>query len=148
MTLTAPKIDACVQETTFNLDKAIPNDIKTKNIVAYVSKKVVFSKYPGTSHSKYKNITETIIAYIGIFLINISKEKLFFANKTPSVKWRRIITEAIADATPNPAVPYANKQIGIPMFPVLGKINGGSSLIKSFFNNNKNKTPAIENRQL
>ena len=29
-------------DTTFNLDKAMPKDIKTKNIVAYVSKKVVF----------------------------------------------------------------------------------------------------------
>ena len=27
----------------------------------------------------------------------------------------------------------------------LGKINGGSSLIKSFFNNNKNKIPTREN---
>ena len=54
------------------------------------------------------------------------------------------MTEAIADATPSPAVPYANKQIGIPMLPVLGKISGGSSLIKSFFNNNKNKIPIIE----
>ena len=61
-----------------------------------------------------------------MFLINILNEKLFLANKTPSVKWRRMITEAIEDATPNPAVPYANKQIGIPMFPVLGKIKGGS----------------------
>ena len=48
ITLTAPKIDAWVHDTTFNLDKAIPKDIKTKNIVAYVSKNVVFSKYPGT----------------------------------------------------------------------------------------------------
>jgi hypothetical protein len=54
-------------------------------------------------------------------------------------------TDAIAEATPSPAVPYANKQIGIPMFPVLGKINGGSSLMKSFFNNNKNRIPTREN---
>ena len=31
------------------------------------------------------------------------------------------------------------------MFPVLGKINGGSSLMKSFFNNNKNRIPTREN---
>ena len=33
ITLTAPKIAACVQETTFSLVKATPRDIKTKNIV-------------------------------------------------------------------------------------------------------------------
>ena len=33
ITLTAPSIDACVQEITFYLVKAIPKDIKTKNIV-------------------------------------------------------------------------------------------------------------------
>ena len=32
-TLTAPSIDACVQETTLSLVNAIPKDIKTKNIV-------------------------------------------------------------------------------------------------------------------
>ena len=33
ITLTAPNIDALVHDTTWNLDKAIPNDINTKNIV-------------------------------------------------------------------------------------------------------------------
>ena len=33
ITLTAPRMAACVQETTFNLVKETPNDIKTKNIV-------------------------------------------------------------------------------------------------------------------
>ena len=37
---------------------------------------MVFSIYPGTSHLKYKKITEAIIAYIGTFLISISREKL------------------------------------------------------------------------
>ena len=32
-----------------------------------------------------------------------------------------MITDAIAEATPRPAVPYANKQIGTPILPVLGK---------------------------
>jgi len=31
------------------------------------------------------------------------------------------------------------------MFPVLGKISGGNSLIKSFFNINNAKMPTIEN---
>ena len=50
----------------------------------------------------------------------------------------------MAEATPSPAVPYANKQIGMPIFPVFGKINGGNSLIKSFFNINRNKIPTNE----
>ena len=50
----------------------------------------------------------------------------------------------MAEATPRPAVPYANKQIGTPIFPVLGKIKGGSSVIGSFFNTNKKITPTIE----
>ena len=35
-----------------NLVKAIPRDIKTKNIVAYVKRKVVFSRNTGTSKLK------------------------------------------------------------------------------------------------
>ena len=42
--LTDPNIAACVHETTFNLVNAIPKAIKTKKIVVYVSRKVVFSK--------------------------------------------------------------------------------------------------------
>ena len=54
-------------------------------------------------------------------LIKISRENFFWARKTPKVKWNKIITEAIADATPKPDVPYANRHIGTPIFPVLGK---------------------------
>ena len=43
-----------------------------------------------------------------------------------------IITEAIAEATPKPCVPYAKRQIGTPIFPVFGSINGGSSILRSF----------------
>ena len=37
-----------VKENTFNLVSAIPNDIKIKKIVAYISRKVVFSTNPGS----------------------------------------------------------------------------------------------------
>ena len=47
----------------------------------------------------------------------------------------------MADATPKPAVPYANKQIGIPILPVFGKKYGGNSLEISFFKKNKKITP-------
>ena len=50
-----------------------------------------------------------------------------------------MITEAIAEATPKPAVPYANKHIGTPILPVFGNINGGNSLITSFFKNKEIK---------
>ena len=55
-----------------------------------------------------------------------------------------MINEDIAPAIPNPCVPYANKQIGKPMLPVLGIINGGSSIIISFFKNFKKITPIKE----
>ena len=57
--------------------------------------------------------------------------KLIFllAKNIPKVKWDIIMTADIADATPRPSLPYANKQIGKPIFPQLGKINGGNSLI-------------------
>ena len=51
----------------------------------------------------------------------------------------------MADATPKPAVPYANKQIGTPMLPVFGKNKGGSSVIGSFFKNIKKKNPTTAN---
>ena len=61
ITLTAPRIDAWVQETTLNLERAIPKDIKTRKIVVYVKRKVVFSKNPGTSQSKYKKIIYALV---------------------------------------------------------------------------------------
>ena len=44
ITLTAPRIAACVQETTLSLVRATPNAINTKKIVVYVNRKVVFSR--------------------------------------------------------------------------------------------------------
>ena len=85
-----------------NLVNAIPKDIKTKKIVAYVNKKVVFSKNIGVLILKYKKITDMIIAYTGGLLIRISIENFFFAKNTPKVKWNKIITEATAEATPRP----------------------------------------------
>ena len=41
-----------LSEKTFSLVRAIPKDIKIKNIVAYINRKVVFSTNPGSSKSK------------------------------------------------------------------------------------------------
>ena len=77
-----------------NLVRAIPNDIKTKKIVAYVKRNVVFSRNKGVSISKYKKKTDIIIAYTGGLLIKISKENFFLTKKHLVVKWNRIMTEA------------------------------------------------------
>ena len=61
-------------------------DIKTKNIVEYVNKKVVFSINFGTTQSKYRNNTETIIPYVGTLFRTTSKENFFLAKNTPNVK--------------------------------------------------------------
>ena len=61
-------------------------------------------------------------------------------------KMKSIINEDIAPAIPNPCVPYANKQIGKPILPVLGIINGGSSIIISFLKILK-ITPIKENQE-
>ena len=70
-----------------------------------------------------------------------SKLNFLLAKKTPKVKWNNITSEDIAAATPNPWLPYANKQIGKPILPVLGNIKGGNSLIISFFKTNKKTIP-------
>ena len=54
----------------------------------------------------------------------------------------------MAEATPSPEDPYANKQIGTPILPVFGKISGGSSVIGSFFKINKKITPTIANAKM
>ena len=41
---------ALLSEKTFSLVRAIPNDIKIRNIVAYINRKVVFSTNPGSSN--------------------------------------------------------------------------------------------------
>ena len=76
---------------------------------------------------------------------NIKTEKLNFlsARKIPNVKWNNTIKEEITAATPRPCDPYANKQIGKPILPVLGIINGGNSRIMSLvFNINRVAIPS------
>ena len=51
-----------LKEKTLKRVKAIPKDINIKKIVAYISRKVVFSTKTGSSILKYKKITEIIIA--------------------------------------------------------------------------------------
>ena len=67
------------------------------------------------------------------------------AKKTPKVKWHKIIKADIAADTPRPCEPYANKQIGKPILPVFGKINGGSSVITSLFKNFRKIIPITLN---
>ena len=110
-------------------------------MVAYVSKNVVFSRNNGVLIWKYKKTTDIIIAYTGGLLTTISKENFFLAKKTPKVKWNKIITDAIAEATPNPWVPYAKRQIGMPILPVFGKIKDGNSMLKSFFSRESTISP-------
>ena len=60
-----------------------------------------------------------------------------------AVKWSKTTNDDIAAATPIPKVPYAKRQIGIPILPVLGRKNGGNSLEISFFIKNKKTIPII-----
>ena len=62
ITLTKPRIIALNQDFTRNLARATPKDINTKNIVAYVKRKVVFSRNTGTFKLKYKNKIDIKIA--------------------------------------------------------------------------------------
>ena len=66
------------RKENLNLVNAIPKDINTKKIVAYVRRKVVFSRNNGVLISKNRKKTETIIAYTGGLLIRISNENFFF----------------------------------------------------------------------
>ena len=71
------------------------------------------------------------------------KLNFLLAKKTPNVKWNKIIYDDIAPATPKPWEPYANKHMGKPIFPVLGSINGGNSIIGSFFMKKRKIIPTI-----
>ena len=62
MTLPIDEIIAFLKEKTLKRVKAIPKDIKIKKIVAYISRKVVFSMNTGSSILKYNKNTEIIIA--------------------------------------------------------------------------------------
>ena len=75
-TLHADIIKESLKEN-LNLVKATPSDIKTKKIVAYVNKKVVFSINNGGSILKNKKDTDIKIAYTGGLFITISKENFF-----------------------------------------------------------------------
>ena len=55
--------------------------------------------------------------------------KFLLAKKMLAVKCKRTTKDDMAAATPIPKEPYANKQIGIPIFPVLGKIKVGNYLM-------------------
>ena len=73
-------------------------------------------------------ITLKIIFFYSTFVSAEVKIAALYAESGPVSE----IAEAIAEATPSPAVPYANKQIGTPIFPVFGKNMGGNSAIGSF----------------
>ena len=103
----------------------------------------VFKTNFGISRSKYKKATAIITAYVeGLFKI-ILISNFLLAKKMLAVKCKRTTRDDIAAATPIPKDPYANKQIGIPILPVLGRKKGGNSLAISFFIKNKNMTPVI-----
>ena len=61
-TLPIDETKAFLKEKTLKRVKAIPKDINIKKIVAYISRKVVFSTKRGSSILKYRKITEIIIA--------------------------------------------------------------------------------------
>ena len=69
------------------------------------------------------------------------KSNSLFAKKMFNVKCNNTTKDEIVAAIPMPNFPYANKHIGIPILPVLGKIKGGNSLIKSFFINIRKISP-------
>ena len=85
----------------------------------------VFKTNFGISRSKYKKATAIITAYVeGLFKI-ILISNFLLAKKMLAVKCKRTTRDDIAAATPIPKDPYANKQIGIPILPVLGRKKGG-----------------------
>ena len=55
-------------------------------------------------------------------------ENFLLANNILTLKWKTKIIAVAAVAMAKPILPYANKQSGMPIFPVFGKINGGSNL--------------------
>ena len=55
-------------------------------------------------------------------------ENFLLAKRIFRLKWKTTITDVTAAAIARPILPYAKKQIGIPIFPVLGSIKGGSNL--------------------
>ena len=68
------------------------------------------------------------------------------AKKMLTVKWSRTTKDDMAAAIPIPSEPYANKQIGKPILPVLGIVKGGNSLIMSLvFKRYKIIVPTIIN---
>ena len=73
------------------------------------------------------------------------KENFLFAKRIFSVKWKITIIDVIAAAIAKPTLPYAKRQIGIPIFPVFGRINGGRSLNISFPRILRTKIPKIPN---
>ena len=94
---------------------------------------MVFTKKAGGLISKYNMKPEINKTCIGIEVINGFKLNFLLAINIPTVKCNSMMTAAIELATENPFSPYANKHIGSPKFPVLGKISGLSSKTISRF---------------
>ena len=72
-------------------------------------------------------------------------ENFLLAKSILRLKCKTTITEVTAAAIAKPIFPYAKRQIGIPILPVFGSINGGSSLLISFFRILSTKIPNTEN---
>ena len=94
-------------------EKPIKDHVPINKVLPYKIASPLFSDYSEKLRFIQVPVNETITHNeenklffpVGTFLIKISSEKLFFAKRTPTVKCNNIITEAIAEATPNPAVP-------------------------------------------
>ncbi len=144
-TITRPieEIKDVLKENTFICVKETPKDINIKTIIVQPNNITEFVTNFGISRSKYRKATAIITAYEeGLFKI-ILKSNFLLAKKMLAVKCKRTTKEDIAAATPIPKDPYANRQIGIPILPVLGRKKGGNSIEISFFMKNKNMTPVI-----
>ena len=69
-----------------------------------------------------------INAYIEMQFISGLNENFLLAKRIFRLKWKITITDVIAAAIAKPILPYAKRQIGIPILPVFGSIKGGSNL--------------------
>ena len=72
-------------------------------------------------------------------------ENFLLAKRIFRLKWKTTITDVTAAAIARPVLPYAKRQMGMPIFPVLGSINGGSSLYISLLRIFSINIPKIAN---
>ena len=130
------KIDGRINSTQLEFPKfpiVTPSVSNISGIAIWPKRLIVFVKKSGVSQPENRKIIPRNTEITRGSFNNFTGEPPPDINQTPKVILYTAIIEKIKIAYSKPGVPNANRQIGIPKFALLPKINGAKKVLKLSF---------------